>query len=221
MFTGEHDEKEEMKFMWNSPWITSSGNHIDSFSDGNPKNRNNGISTKPNLTPLVPFPTLCWMTAICSHGYSQVAWNKRRTLSQTCTQARRMKEENTAVRNTTGFSCKDGTSQWGIIVPGTHWIKLATMALKCARISLRISTSLSFSASRSMRVRSTYSKNKAPRAKVSRSKAPFVLGKKKRKIRLSFQMISLYVRVVHASWKIRFTARGRTLNLLLTHRQCK
>lgn len=60
-------------------------------------------------------------------------------------------------------------------LPGTHWIKLATMALKCARMSLRISTSLSFSASKSMRVKSTYSRNRAPRAKVSRSKAPFVL----------------------------------------------
>lgn len=60
-------------------------------------------------------------------------------------------------------------------VPGTHWIRLATMALKWARMSLRISASLSFSASSSIRVRSTYSRNKAPKARVSRSRAPLVL----------------------------------------------
>lgn len=63
-------------------------------------------------------------------------------------------------------------------LPGTHWMKLATIALKWARMSLRISTSLSFSASRSIRVRSTYSRKRAPRARVSRSKAPFVLQRK-------------------------------------------
>ena len=102
--------------------------------------------------------------------------------SQTCTQASRFKEENTVMRTTNNTSSMKGNLQWCIAVPGTRWIKLATMALKCARISLRISTSLSFSASKSMRVRSTYSKNKAPRAKVSRSKAPLVLEQKETKL---------------------------------------
>lgn len=88
----------------------------------------------------------------------------------------------TAMRTTKDTSSVKGNLQWCIAVPGTRWIKLATMALKCARISLRISTSLSFSASKSMRVRSTYSKNKAPRAKVSRSKAPLVLEQKEMKL---------------------------------------
>jgi hypothetical protein len=64
------------------------------------------------------------------------------------------------------------------------------MALKCARMSLRISTSLSFSASKSMRVKSTYSKNKAPSAKVSRSKAPFVLGWKGEGVRTEEQVFN-------------------------------
>lgn len=59
--------------------------------------------------------------------------------------------------------------------PGTHWMRLATMALKWARMSLRISASLSFSASSSIRVISTYSRKRAPKARVSRSRAPFVL----------------------------------------------
>lgn len=49
------------------------------------------------------------------------------------------------------------------------------MPLKWALISFRISNSLSFSASRSMRVRSTYSRKRAPRARESLSNAPLVL----------------------------------------------
>lgn len=59
--------------------------------------------------------------------------------------------------------------------PGTDCMRLATMALKWARMSLRISMSLSLSASKRIRVRSTYSRKRAPRASVSRSRAPFVL----------------------------------------------
>lgn len=60
-------------------------------------------------------------------------------------------------------------------LPGTHWMRFATMALKWALISLRISASLSFSTSKCTRVRSIYSRNRAPMARLSRSRAPFVL----------------------------------------------
>lgn len=60
-------------------------------------------------------------------------------------------------------------------LPGTHWMRFATMALKWALISLRISASLSFSTSKCSRVRSMYSRNRAPMARLSRSRAPFVL----------------------------------------------
>lgn len=62
-----------------------------------------------------------------------------------------------------------------LTLPGTHWMRFATMALKWALISLRISASLSFSASKCIRIRSTYSRNRAPMARLSRSRAPFVL----------------------------------------------
>ena len=60
-------------------------------------------------------------------------------------------------------------------LPGTHCTMLATMVLKWARMSFSTSSSFSFSASSSMRVMSTYSRNKAPRARLSRSSAPLVL----------------------------------------------
>lgn len=54
-------------------------------------------------------------------------------------------------------------------------MRFATMALKWALISLRISASLSFSTSKCSRVRSMYSRNRAPMARLSRSRAPLVL----------------------------------------------
>lgn len=57
-------------------------------------------------------------------------------------------------------------------------MRLAIIPLKWALMSLSTSSSFSFSASRSILVRSTYSRNKAPIARESRSRAPFVLWKR-------------------------------------------
>lgn len=174
-FAQSDNEKNEASVNVPSELLPSHGNHTGSFFRWEPKQRIEIMtSTKPNLMPIVPFPTLCWITTICSHVYFQENFetNKR---SHPRSAYSGIKEESSVMKNTNGFSTVKGNSRWCVTLPGTHWIKLATIALKCARISLRISTSLSFSASRSMRVRSTYSKNKAPRANVSRSKAPFVL----------------------------------------------
>lgn len=76
-------------------------------------------------------------------------------------------------------------------LPGTFWMIFATKALKWHRISFRVSESFSFSASRSCRVKSTYSKRVLLRKWVSLSRPPLALrrGKKtERRCDSQFQM---------------------------------
>lgn len=60
-------------------------------------------------------------------------------------------------------------------IPGTFWMMLATSALKWQRMSFRVSESLSFSASSSCRVRSTYSSSVLFREWLSASSPPLDL----------------------------------------------
>lgn len=60
-------------------------------------------------------------------------------------------------------------------IPGTFWMIFATKALKWHRISFSVSESFSFSASRSCRVRSTYSSKVLLRKCVSLSRPPLAL----------------------------------------------
>lgn len=62
-----------------------------------------------------------------------------------------------------------------LCVPGTFCMMLATRALKWERMSLSVSESLSFSASRSCRVRSTYSSRVLFREWDSPSRPPLAL----------------------------------------------
>ncbi len=68
-------------------------------------------------------------------------------------------------------------------------MRFATIPLKWALISFKMSSSLSFSASKSIRVRSTYSRKRAPRARESRSNAPLVLQRRKKRSKTDAQGI--------------------------------
>lgn len=66
-------------------------------------------------------------------------------------------------------------------LPGTFWMIFATKALKWHRISFSVSESFSFSASRSCRVKSTYSSKVLLRKCVSLSRPPLALKIPKRR----------------------------------------
>lgn len=57
MFTEEHREKEETKPL--NYFLPLEMAQIHFQMGTQTKNRNNGISIKPNLTPFAAFPTLC------------------------------------------------------------------------------------------------------------------------------------------------------------------